>query len=220
MSTTKGQMIERIRRILSGGFPSTRDRIRDAEIEKHMESAMNRLLKAEMFNVTYNMDGDSIPQGVMIATYGNLPATGTVTDPSYTVKIPVTPQYLPDGMGVFKVTVKNSLPSAELIPIPPGQYGILGGSGESSSLISQRIGYTWEGPNVRVWQTATLTTLAQLFEMQLCVVSLNSLSSTSVLPLTPDLEEAVIDAVVKAYVNEVRTIRDESFQGSPENFIK
>jgi hypothetical protein len=220
MSTTKGQMIERIRRILSGGFPSTRDRIRDAEIEKHMESAMNRLLKAEMFNVTYNMDGDSIPQGVMIATYTNLPASGIVNDPSYTVKIPVTPQYLPDGMGVFKVIVKNSLPSAELIPIPPGQYGILNGSGESSSLISQRIGYTWEGPNVRVWQTATLTTLAQLFEMQLCVVSLNSLSSTSVLPLTPDLEEAVIDAVVKAYVNEVRTIRDESFQGSPENFIK
>lgn len=220
MSTTKGQMIERIRRILSGGFPSTRDRVRDAEIEKHMESAMNRVLKAEMFNVTYNMDGDSIPQGVMIATYSNLTATGTVNDPSYTVKIPVTPQYLPDGMGVFKVTVKNSLPSAELIPIPPGQYGILGGSGESSSLITQRIGYTWEGPNVRVWQTATLTTLAQLFEMQLCVVNLATLASDGVLPLTPDLEEAVVDAVVKAYVNEVRTIRDESFQGSPENFIK
>lgn len=220
MSTTKGQMIERIRRILSGGYPSTRDRVRDAEIEKHMESAMNRLLKAEMFNVTYNMDGDSIPQGVMIATYTNLPASGVVNDPSYTVKIPVTPQYLPDGMGVFKVTVKNSLPSAELIPIPPGQYGILSGSGESSSMITQRIGYTWEGPNVRIWQVATVTTLAQLFEMQLCVVSLNSLASTDVLPLTPDLEEAVVDAVVKAYVNETRTIRDESFQASPETFIK
>jgi len=56
--------------------------------------------------------------------------------------------------------------------------------------------------------------------MQLCVVNLATLAPNGVLPLTPDLEEAVVDAVVKAYVNEVRTIRDESFQGSPENFIK
>ena len=219
MSTTKGQMIERIRRILSGGFPSTRDRIRDAEIEKHMESAMNRLLKAEMFNVTYNMDGDSIPQGVMIATYGNLPAVGTLTKPSFLVKIPVTPQYLPDGMGVFRVNDMLS-PNVEFIPIPPGQINILTGSGESSSLYSQRVGYTWEGAYVRIWMTATTATLGANYEMQLCVVNLNTLASNGVLPLTPDLEEAVIDAVVKAYVNEVRTIRDESFQGSPENFIK
>lgn len=219
MSTTKGQMIERIRRILSGGFPSTRDRVQDVEIEKHMESAMNRLLKAEMFNVTYNMDGDSIPQGVMIATYGNLPAVGTLNKPSFLVKIPVTPQYLPDGMGVFRVNDELS-PTNEFVPIPPGQINILTGSGESSSLYSQRVGYTWEGAYVRIWMTATNATLGADYEMQLCVVNLATLASNGVLPLTPDLEEAVIDAVVKAYVNEVRTIRDESFQGSPENFIK
>ena len=219
MSTTKGQMIERIRRILSGGFPSTRDRVQDAEIEKHMESAMNRLLKAEMFNVTYNMDGDSIPQGVMIATYGDLPAVGTINDPSFLVKIPVTPQYLPDSMGVFRVNDKLS-PSNEFIPVPPGQINILNQSGESSTMITQRIGYTWEGAYVRIWATATTQTLSALYEMQLCVVNLNTLASNGVLPLTPDLEEAVIDAVVKAYTNEVRTIRDESFQASPENFIK
>lgn len=220
MSTTKGQMIERIRRILSGGFPSTRDRIRDAEIEKHMESAMNRLLKAEMFNVTYGMDGDSIPQGVMIATYGNLSAVGTAGNASFQVKIPVTPQYLPDGMGVFKVNDELS-PTNEFVPIPPGQINILTGSGESSSLYSQRVGYTWEGAYVRIWKNATSPgTLTAKYEMQLCVVNLNTLASNGVLPLTPDLEEAVIDAVVKAYTNEVRTIRDESFQGSPENFIK
>jgi hypothetical protein len=219
MSTTKGQMIERIRRILSGGFPSTRDRVQDAEIEKHMESAMNRLLKAEMFNVTYNMDGDSIPQGVMIATYGDLLAVGTSGQPSFLVKIPVTPQYLPDGMGVFRVNAKLS-PTNDFIPVPPGQINILTGSGESSTMITQRIGYTWEGAYVRIWQTANATNLAALYEMQLCVVNLNTLQSNGVLPLTPDLEEAVIDAVVKAYTNEVRTIRDESFQASPENFIK
>jgi hypothetical protein len=220
MASTKGQMIERIRRILSGGFPSTRDRVQDAEIQKHMESAMNRLLKAEMFNVTYGMDGESIPQGIMIASYGDLPTVGTLLDPSYRVKIPVMPQYLPDGMGIFKVIAKFALPSAELIPVPPGQYPIISASGESSSLLNQRICYTWEGAYIRIWQTATAQTLAQLFEMQLCVVSMDSLPSNGVLPLTPDLEEAVIDAVVKVYSNEVRTIRDESFQASPENFIK
>lgn len=219
MSTTKGQMIERIRRILSGGFPSTRDRVQDVEIEKHMESAMNRLLKAEMFNVTYGMDGDSIPQGVMIATYGNLLANGTLGAASYQVKIPVTPQYLPDGMGVFRVNDKLS-PNAEFIPVPPGQINILNGSGESSTMITQRVGYTWEGAYVRIWRLATTQTLGALYEMQLCVVNLSTLASDGVLPLTPDLEEAVIDAVVKAYTNEVRTIRDESFQASPENFIK
>jgi hypothetical protein len=180
---------------------------------------MNRLLKAEMFNVTYNMDGDSIPQGVMIATYGDLLAVGTLNAPSFLVKIPVTPQYLPDGMGVFRVNNKLS-PSNEFIPVPPGQINILNGSGESSTMITQRIGYTWEGAYVRIWATATTQNLSALYEMQLCVVNLNTLASNGVLPLTPDLEEAVIDAVVKAYTNEVRTIRDESFQASPENFIK
>jgi len=197
MASTKGQMIERIRRILSGGFPSTRDRVQDAEVQKHMESAMNRLLKAEMFNVTYGIDGESIPQGIMIASYGDLPTVGTLLDPSYRVKIPVMPQYLPDGMGIFKVIAKFALPSAELIPVPPGQYPIIAASGESSSLLNQRICYTWEGAYIRIWQTATAQTLAQLFEMQLCVVSMDSLPSNGVLPLTPDLEEAVIEAVVK-----------------------
>lgn len=181
---------------------------------------MNRLLKAEMFNVTYGMDGESIPQGVMLATYPDLPAIGTLLDPSYTVKLPVTPLYLPDGMGIFKVSIKFSLPDTELIPIPPGQYPIVLNSGESYPILTQKTCYSWEGAYIRVWQTATAQTLAQLFEMQLCVVSMDSLPSNGVLPLTPDLEEAVIDAVVKVYSNEVRTIRDESFQASPENFIK
>ena len=122
-------------------------------------------------------------------------------------------------MGVFRVNDKASV-SNEFIPVPPGQINILNQSGESSTMITQRIGYTWEGAYVRIWATATTQTLSALYEMQLCVVNLNTLASNGVLPLTPDLEEAVIDAVVKAYTNEVRTIRDESFQASPENFIK
>jgi hypothetical protein len=69
-------MIERVRRILSGGFPSNRDRVRDAEIRKHLESAMNRLLKTEILNTTFNIDGATIPDGIVIATYENLPVTG------------------------------------------------------------------------------------------------------------------------------------------------
>ncbi len=35
-----------------------------------------------------------------------------------------------------------------------------------------------------------------------------------------ELEEQAIQAVVSIYIAEPRTIRDESFQASPENFIK
>ena len=121
--TTKSQLIERVRRILSGGYPSNRDRVKDAEIEKQLESAINRLLKVEMFNMTYNTDGMTIPDGVMIGTYENIPVTQGLNDTCFAT-LPVTPMYLPEKMGVFSV-YPSSYPEAEFIPIPSGQYYIL-----------------------------------------------------------------------------------------------
>ena len=117
--TTKSQLIERVRRILSGGYPSNRDRVKDAEIEKYLESAINRLLKMEMFNMTYTVDGMSIPDGVMLATYENIPVTLGLND-TCTAVLPTTPMYLPERMGVFSV-YPSSYPEAEFIPIPSGQ---------------------------------------------------------------------------------------------------
>jgi hypothetical protein len=214
--TTKSQMIERIRRVLSGGYPSNRDRVKDAEIEKHLESAINTLLKVEMFNMTFNIDGATIPDGVMIATYENVPVVGGLND-SCIVTLPVTPMYLPEKMGVFSV-YPTSYPEAEFIPIPAGQYYILQQIKEVNSLLG-RVPYVWEGKKLTIYRNLIGDGVFSV-DMKLAIADLSQYGPNDPLPVSPELEAQAIDAVVKLYIAEVRTIRDESFQASPEEFIK
>jgi hypothetical protein len=214
--TTKSQMIERIRRVLSGGYPSNRDRVKDAEIEKQLESVINTLLKVEMFNMTFNIDGATIPDGVMIATYEGIQVDGGIDD-TCTVTLPVTPMYLPEKMGVFSVYPSN-YPQHELIPIPAGQYYILQQITEVNSLLG-RVPYVWDGKKITIYRNIIGDGIFTV-DMKLAIADLSQYGPNDPLPVSPELEAQAIDAVVKLYVAEIRTIRDESFQASPEEFIK
>jgi hypothetical protein len=214
--TTKSQMIERIRRVLSGGYPSNRDRVKDAEIEKQLESVINTLLKVEMFNMTFNVDGATIPDGVMIATYENIEVVGGIDDTCF-VTLPVTPMYLPEKMGVFSV-YPTSYPQHEFIPIPAGQYYILQQITEVNSLLG-RVPYVWDGKKITIYRNLIGDGIFTV-DMKLAIADLSQYGPNDPLPVSPELEAQAIDAVVKLYVAEIRTIRDESFQASPEEFIK
>lgn len=214
--TTKSQLIERVRRILSGGYPSNRDRVKDAEIEKQLESAINRLLKAEMFNMTYNVDGMSIPDGVMIGTYENIPVVGGLND-TCTAELPVTPMYLPEKMGVFSV-YPTSYPEAEFIPIPSGQYYILQQIKEINSLLG-RVPYIWDGRKLTIYRNLIGDGIFSV-DIKLAVADLSTLGPNDPLPLSPELEEQAIQACAQIFLVEPRTIRDESLEASPENYIK
>jgi hypothetical protein len=214
--TTKSQLIERVRRILSGGYPSNRDRVKDAEIEKQLESAINRLLKIEMFNMTYNTDGMTIPDGVMIGTYENIPVTQGLNDTCFAT-LPVTPMYLPEKMGVFSV-YPSSYPEAEFIPIPSGQYYILQQIKEINSLLG-RVPYVWDGRKLIIYRNLIGDGIFSI-DLKLAVADLSTLGPNDPLPLSPELEEQAIQACAQIFLAEPRTIRDESLEASPENYIK
>jgi hypothetical protein len=214
--TTKSQLIERVRRILSGGYPSNRDRVKDAEIEKYLESAINRLLKMEMFNMTYTVDGMTIPDGVMLGTYENIPVVGGLND-TCTATLPVTPMYLPERMGVFSV-YPSSYPEAEFIPIPSGQYYILQQVKEINSLLG-RVPYIWDGRKLTIYRNLIGDGVFTI-DIKLAVADLSTIGPNDPLPLSPELEEQAIQACVQIFLTEPRTIRDESLEASPENYIK
>jgi hypothetical protein len=213
--TTKSQLIERVRRILSGGYPSNRDRVKDAEIEKYLESAINRLLKMEMFNMTYTVDGMTIPDGVMLGTYENIPVTSGLNDTCY-FTLPVTPMYLPERMGVFSV-YPTSYPEAEFIPIPSGQYYILQQVKEINSLLG-RVPYIWDGRKVTIYRNIIGDGIYSV-DVKLAVADLSTIGPNDPLPLSPELEEQAIQACVQIFLTEPRTVRDESLEASPENYI-
>lgn len=214
--TTKSQLIERVRRILSGGYPSNRDRVKDAEIEKYLESAINRLLKMEMFNMTYTVDGMTIPDGVMLGTYENIPVVGGLND-TCTATLPVTPMYLPERMGVFSV-YPSSYPEAEFIPIPSGQYYILQQVKEINSLLG-RVPYIWDGRKLTIYRNLIGDGVFTI-DIKLAVADLSTIGPNDPLPLSPELEEQAIQACVQIFLTEPRTVRDESLEASPENYIK
>jgi hypothetical protein len=79
--------------------------------------------------------------------------------------------------------------------------------------------YNWDGKKVTIYRNIIGDGMFTV-DMKLSVADLSVLEDNDPLPLSPELEEQAIQAVVSIYMAEPRTIRDESFQASPENFIK
>lgn len=211
---TKSQQIELVRRVLSGGNPSSRDRVRDAEIEKTLEGAINSLLKTEAFNVTYNFDGASIPDGTLLATYEQqVPTTTTQYGAKAYLNLPATPVMLPERLGVFYVARAGAEPGTEYIPITMGQYALLKAANEFSSLLS-RNPYVWEGRRIYLYDSGPIQP-SDRFDIKLCIADLSTYGPNDPLPLSPELAVQARQMVVDVYMTEPRTIRDEGLELSP-----
>lgn len=209
--TTKRLLCERIRRILSGGFPADADRVQDPEIIFAIGSVANGLLKGEMYNTVYNTDGESIPQGAMIATYEKIPVTRGLGIQSVAT-LPIQPLTLPERQGVFSV-YPTGYPEAEYIPLPPGLLNFW----KNDKLVNplNRRMYTAEQKQVIINDDLIGAGITQV-DMKLCILDISQYEGNEPLPITPDQEVQIINAVVEMYKQEPKNIRSESNQPQPE----
>jgi hypothetical protein len=209
--TTKGILVERIRRILAGGYPSDRDRIKDAEIALAIGPVANKLLKVEALNTSFVADGASTVEGSMIATYENIPVTRGYKLTAV-AKLPATPIYMPEGLGVFSV-YPSGRPDMEFIPVPAGIFNIWTKEALVNP-ISRRL-YTWESGKVTIFDDLVGEGINTV-DMKLCIVDINAAGDNDVLPVPPDMENDIISGVLLLLGVEPRTHRAESYQPSPE----
>lgn len=209
LSTIRG-ITERIRRILSTGYINDQDRVKNKEIELAIQSVTNQLLKIDTFSNIFNYDGESIPDGCVIATYDNQPVERYKQNWT-TVPLPATPiGGLPDKMGVWSVA-RAGYPLTRYINLPSGMYQTLLGDKLMNPINTHF--YTWEGMRIIIFDDLVGAGISGV-DIQLCIMDLSLYGENDPLPIPADMEAAIIDEVVKMYSGEQPERREESLQPS------
>lgn len=86
---------------ISKGYPDNASPVQIEDIKLAVNQKINQLLRAQYYGGTLP-SGDTIPDGLMMAFYENIPVQ-SIGERSYAI-IPVIPVSLPRNMGVFEVT--------------------------------------------------------------------------------------------------------------------
>lgn len=209
---TKAILRDRIRKVLSGGFPSDRDRVKDNEIILAIGDTMGELLKAQAMAITEDYDGDSSIEGSLVATYEGIPverANGT----NCKVKLPATPMYLPEHKGVFGV-YPSGYPEKAFRFVPLGIYPIWIREKLVSPVSNQL--FTWGNGYITIFQDLIGSGIEQV-DVQLAISDIDKYSDNDVLPLSSDMVPALIEKVCTQFGMEPSTVRRESNIASPEN---
>lgn len=209
---TKAILRDRIRKILSGGFPSDRDRVKDNEIILAIGDTMGALLKAQAMDITMNYDGDNSIEGSLIATYENNTverANGT----NCKIKLPASPMYLPEHMGVYSV-YPSGQPDKAFRFVPPNIYPIWIKERLVSPVSNQL--FTWSNGYITVYQDLIGDGIGSV-DIQLAISDIDRYGPNDVLPLSSDMVPQLIEQVCTQFGMEPSTIRRETDAASPEN---
>ena len=209
---TKSILRDRIRKILSGGYPSDRDRVKDNEIILAIGDVMGQILKTQALETTFTYDGESTIEGSLIATYENLQvvrANGT----NCKVKMPASPMYLPEHMGVQSV-YPSGQPEMAFRFIPSGIYNIWSKERLVSPLSNQL--YTWDNSYITIFQDLIGAGIG-FVDVQLAIADIDLYGDNDILPIGADMVPELINKVCAQFGMEPSTIRKESNTASPEN---
>ena len=186
---TKARLAEQVLRLYQGN-PKASSRVSQNLIMLLIGQVANQLLKTETLT-TILPSGDTIPPNLMLATYD--PVTVTTYKTNYSrCTLPAMPISLPHNMGVFHIS-KTGDPNEPFVPIPSGMYGIVKPMdllGDMSGLI----GYEVFGNTVQFTKNLPGMSVSTVM-IRLAIVDLDSISIYDQLPISADLEAAIIKEV-------------------------
>jgi len=100
MPTSKRKLAEQVLYRLYGGVNTSSSPVQIEDVYEAINQKINALIKAEVFSVTL-ASGDTIPEGLMTATYENIPVV-PYGKRSKAI-LPAMPVRLPRNMGVFEI---------------------------------------------------------------------------------------------------------------------
>lgn len=213
MTVTKAILREQIRRILSGGNPSDRDRTRDAEIDLAISDVANQLLKSEAVN-TLNAQGLPNVDGLAVVTYENIPVSrGTNWGQTKTsvVTLPVTPMMLENGQGIQNV-YPSGYPNILYRYIPDGLFASWTKSRYVAPL--HKTLYTYSGKKITIFDDLFSAGYSTV-DIKLVVSDISQADENDPLPILPEHRDMIIGAVVQRFMGESDTNRRETDQLSP-----
>lgn len=200
---TIGRLSEEILKLLSGGTLQTAKDISLNEIKIAIGQVCNQLLKTEHFTVNEKM-GEKIPNGSVLGWYEGIEVTSS--NGKSKCSLPIKPLKLPRDMGVFGVYPKytsngNYELDKEFIPLQLGQSALI----KSQPLLSDLLGQVGrETIGGEIWFTKDIKALFPdvVVAMRLVIMDISQYGDYDILPILPEQEWQIKDAVVKMYSGE------------------
>jgi hypothetical protein len=192
MSSTKKILSDAVLLRIAGGFPDVAESVDERDLFKAIEQKINAKLKMEHYQETLP-SGETIPQGVFLATYTSVAVTSAANGMKSKCTLPAIPVSLPRSIGIAEV-YDPLHPDRKFIPLQAAQMSLLNSDDLLSSLMGQ-IGYTPYGKTLEF--TKDLTTLGvDAVDMRLMVFDMSEYDLTDVLPIPASMEEEIINELV------------------------
>lgn len=184
MATTRQKIREQIqieygRFLDANGF---NDNVDTRVIDLHVNQAINKFLNAQTKDA-FKRGSIEVPASMLVEY--------TLTAASNAVTLPVFPQNLPLGSGVWRVYPSGD-ESAEYVPITKGFSGVIAGT--NVDYLEGQIGYRQSGKTLRFTGTVTGDVVV---EMLVSDFTDSVTGETDLLPITPEIESSVIEEVLR-----------------------
>jgi hypothetical protein len=197
--TTKNILSEQIQRVYARFIDKENlsDVIDTREINLIMNQSINKVLKLQV--------ADSFKAGLVDVPKCNLlEYTCAVTadagnNRSY-ITLPAIPLTLPMDMGIWSIAAATGA-MTPYIPIPA--QDVLVFQGANLSYLEGKIGYYLQGKRVYFTKNITLTANGTVTSVvvNLLVIDFSQIGDNDVLPISPEVESAIIDDVLQTISN-------------------
>lgn len=197
--TTKYRIAEQIQRLyarfLEKDNPS--DVIDIREVKILVEQAINAILKLQV-SESFKVGAYDVPKTSLL-TYTCTVNQDVANNRAY-ITLPAVPLTLPMDMGIWSIYSSSSA-LAPYIPIPSQDILVL--QGTNLSYLEGQIGYYTIGTKVYFTKDITLVANGSVSSVvaQLLVADFTKLSDTDMLPISPEVESAVIASVLDQISN-------------------
>lgn len=193
--TTLAIFVERVlRRVRGGGHPRSDDPYLMEEIKRAVVAGCSKQLFLASIGTNYNLDGGGIPDGAMVATYTDLPVIRGDGDYSR-VMMPAQPMQLPERVGVFAV-YPSGKPREAFMFVPPAVINTWNDVGLLNPI--NEIMFTAEQRHIEVFHDLVGAGVSTV-DMKLCIMDIALMEAYDPLPISPDMEGAVMAEVLQLY---------------------
>ncbi len=198
--TTKLRMAEQIQRLyarfLDKDNPS--DVIDIREVILLLRQSINKVLKLQV-SESFKAGEYDVPKCNLLE-YTCAVTSQSSNNRAY-ITLPATPISLPMDMGIWSISAANSALNPYL-PIPSQDVLVFGtiANGTNLSYLEGQVGYYLQG--TRVYFTKDITTVANgsitSVTVNLLVMDFSKITDNEMLPISPDVESAIIDDVLQS----------------------
>lgn len=186
---------EQVMSMLEGGDSPNAAKFEREEVKRFIIQTINSAIKIQ--HLTEEMSGgESIPEGTVLAEYDNVAVESYKGVARST--LPIMPVKLPMNMGIFHVSKTDDIING-FIPFEPGQLQMITQEPIISDLMGQ-VGYEPRGKYLVYHRDITSNDADNAINevyMLLAVKDLSLYGDWDLLPITADMEIAVIEATFK-----------------------